>query len=70
MEIQDGVLSVDGLATTEPQVVIFMAMRIHHLAAMPKRGPPTAPILMGIVIVENEPAAFHFSITKLLAAPT
>ena len=50
-------------------MIVFVAVRIHHTATMPKGGSPAAPVFMGIVSVKNEPAPFHLRITQLLAAP-
>lgn len=44
-----------------------MAMRIHHLAPMPKRRAPAAPVGMGSIGVEDEPAALHFCDSEFLA---
>ena len=60
---------LDRLAAAETQVIIFVAVQIHHPAAMPERGPPAAPVFMGVIGIENEPASFHLCIAQLFASP-
>ena len=51
-------------------MIVAMAVLIHHTAAVPEGRPPTAPVRMGVIGVENKPTAFHLRITQLLTAPT
>src|SRR3974390_1606253 len=50
-------------------MVVPMALRIHHAAAMPEGGAPSTPVRMRIVGIENEPAAFHLGVAQLDAPP-
>jgi hypothetical protein len=58
------------LAAPESKMIIFMAVVIHYTAAMPKWGSPAAPVFMGIVSIEDEPAPFHLGIAQVQTAPT
>ena len=51
-------------------MIVLVALRVHHPAAMPEGRPPAAPILMSIVSIKNEPTPFHLRITELHTAPT
>ncbi len=53
------------LAATKTEMVVVVASRVHHPASVPKRGTPATPVRMGIISVENEPAALHLCVTKL-----
>ena len=51
---------MDRLAAAEAEVVVLVALRIHHPAPVPERRAPAAPVLVRTVAVEDEPAPFHF----------
>ena len=61
-------VSVYRLAAAETEMVVFMTVRIHHPAPVPEWCSPSAPIRVGIVRIEDEPAALHFRIAELSAA--
>jgi hypothetical protein len=50
-------------------MIIVVAPRIHHPAAMPEGRSPAAPIRMSVGCIEDEPTAFHFCVAQLQAAP-
>ena len=50
-------------------MIIVVALRIHHPAAMPEGRSPSAPIRMSIGRIEDEPTAFHLRVAKLQTAP-
>ena len=50
-------------------MIIVVAPRIHHPAAMPEGRSPAAPIRVSVGCIEDEPTAFHFRVAKLQAAP-
>ncbi len=56
-----------GIAAAETEVIVRMAMRVHDTASMPEGRPPAAPVLVGIVSIEDEPAPFHLRVTELQA---
>ena len=60
---------LDGFTAAEAEMIVFMTVRIHDPASVPKGRSPAAPIRVGIDRVENEPAAFHLRISQLQAAP-
>ena len=45
-----------------------MAMGIHHLTPVPERRAPAAPVGVGSIGVEDEPAALHFRDSEFLAS--
>src|SRR5512147_2543605 len=51
-------------------MVVGVAQRIHDPAAVPIGRPPSAPVLVRAVCVEDEPASFHLRIAELTAAAT
>ena len=44
-----------------------MAVRVHHPAPVPERRPPAAPVLVGVIRIEDEPASLHFRVPQLRA---
>ena len=69
LEPYPSLISLDCFATPEPQMIIVVALHIHHPASMPERRPPAAPIRMSVGRIEDEPAAFHLRVAKLQAVP-
>ena len=63
-------ISSDRLAAAEAEMIILVAMCIHHPAAVPIRGSPAAPVFVRIVGIKYKPASFHLRIAQLLTAPT
>jgi len=61
-------LFLNGFAAPEPQMVIVMAFWVHDPGTVPEWRPPSAPVLMGSVCIENKPASFHFRISQFLAS--
>ena len=45
-----------------------MAVSIHDFCHVPIGGAPAAPVFMGMKLIENKPATFHFGIAKSFAA--
>src|SRR5665213_2647758 len=56
------------LAASKAQMIVGMAVFIHHAAPVPIRSAPPAPVLVGSVSVEDEPATFHLRIAQLAAS--
>ena len=46
----------------------MMTMGVHHATAMPEGGAPATPVLMGFVMIEDEPASLHLGVAVLFAS--
>ncbi|MCG7851243.1 MAG: hypothetical protein MIO92_01840 [Methanosarcinaceae archaeon] len=60
---------VDALATTKAEMVVVVTLLVHDQASVPEGRTPPAPIFMGPVGIEYEPAPFHLRVPILTAAP-
>lgn len=49
-------------------MVVLVAVHVHHPAPVPEWRSPAAPVRVGIVRIEDEPAALHFRIAQLSTA--
>lgn len=47
----------------------MVALGVHDPASVPERRTPAAPVRVGVVLIENEPAPLHLRITQFLAPP-
>jgi hypothetical protein len=56
------VLLFYGFDAAEAQVVIGVAMVVQDLSSMPEGGAPAAPVFVGAVGIEDEPAALQFRV--------
>ena len=62
----DGVLRagdlIQGLAAAKSEMIVGVAVLVHHSAPVPVRRTPPAPVFMRSELVEDKPAALHLRV--------
>src|SRR3569833_17619 len=54
----------ERITAPETQVIVGVAAGIQYPASMPEGCPPAAPVFVGPVGIEDEPATLHFGVTE------
>ena len=46
----------------------MMTMGVHNATSMPVGSAPATPVIMGFIVIEDEPASLHLGVAVLFAS--
>src|ERR1700730_1224983 len=59
---------LERVAAAKAQVMVGVALLVHHACPVPEGRAPAAPVVVGPVGIKDEPAAFHLGVPQFLTA--